>query len=186
MKEREKAKNKKKKGIQVNTVRNKLNGICVGRPCSSGSKCRAGLSRRWFMDKVFHSSCSSCFNKSRGRHDNHPRCEISRNNSAPCATLFAHVWASTMYYFFILLIVYLFSFARFPTLLSSLPLFSSNSIHKQSKKREETNEKEKRETSSIAMGSRVVFYILVFDPQSLLFLYCFRAHFKIVVVRNRE
>lgn len=28
-KEREKAKSKKKKGIQVNTVRNKLNGICV-------------------------------------------------------------------------------------------------------------------------------------------------------------
>lgn len=63
MKRTRKAKNKKKKGIQVNTVGNKLNGICVGR-LFAGSKCRLGLGRRWFMDKVFHSSCLS-FNKSR-------------------------------------------------------------------------------------------------------------------------
>lgn len=120
------------------------------------------------------------------RHGNHPRCETSRNNSAPCAALFAHVWASTMYTFSFCSLCTCFLSLVFQLCFPSLPRFSSNSIHKQSKKREETNEKEKRETSSIAMGSRVVFYILVFDPQSLLFLYCFRAHFKIVVVRNRE
>lgn len=120
------------------------------------------------------------------RHGNHPRCEISRNNSAPCAALslmFGHQQCIT--FSFCSLCTYFLSLV-FQLCFPSLPLFSSNSIHKQSKKREETNEKEKRETSSIAMGSRVVFYILVFDPQSLSFLYCFRAHFKIVVVRNRE
>lgn len=83
----------------------------------------------------------------------------AKKHFTPCWFYFAHVWASTMYFFpFFFMFFLLFH-------------FSSNSIHKQSKMKK----KKKIKTSSIAMGSRVVFlYILVFDPQSLFIV--FHAH----------